>query len=345
MLTAETWQQVQLHLQPAQTILIFLPPQANLDQVTTATALALALNASGRNAQVIAPEFPDLPEEQLANIAGAEMITTELGNRDLHVSFPYQPEQVDKVSYHIDDQTQMFNLVIKPLAGHRPLDISKVQMIYAGAEADLIFTVGVSSLDALGDLPERFADLFHSTVMITLHTFEPSFGSLKLDATGLSSLSELAAELLFHQELPMDGSVATNLLMGIEEVTDSFKSMVMTADTFDVVARLMRLGARRIRRRDSRVGQSMSGQGVNSQVAGGQQRAAERVAHQGGFVQDFSEALRKGKANHSSPRHQKNKKAKHVALELSDDVVEADSESDEQAGGLHYQPSGNMSRN
>ncbi len=244
MITAEQSTQVKDLLAGAHSILVVLGSNPTTDQLATGTALTLGLQAQGKQVYLLSPTQPQPISDALA---GLNFLQTELGNKDLAISFAYQPESVDKVSYHIDDQSQRFFLIIKPQKGQSPLKSETVEFSYTGAEADLIFLIGVHSLESLEHLYFGYEQLYRDTTTVVFHTFETNIGSVKLNTSGTSSLSEAMALFLQELEVPLSAEMATNLLLAIEEVTDGFKSLATTADTFEVVAQLLRFGARRIK--------------------------------------------------------------------------------------------------
>ncbi len=250
MISQEKVEQLQSLLADVNSALVLLGASPSLDQVASALALSNALQLQGK--QVVLAS-PDALSEEFSSLPGVDEVKQQLGSKNLSVSFAYQQSAVDKVSYHISDDNSTFYLVIKPQKGHEPLDAKTVQFDYTGADADMIFLVGVHQYDALEHLYTGYEQLYEQAAVVTLHTFEPSIGHVKLDVSGSTSLSEGAAGLLKKLGYQIDGDAATNLLAGIEQGTQSFKSLTTTADTFEVVAHLMRSGARRL----SRVGSEL----------------------------------------------------------------------------------------
>lgn len=246
MITSDQVTQLKELLTPAHTILVALGSTPTFDQTASAVALALALQAQGKEVILAAPTKPKVGDSELV---GVEQLKTELGHQNLHITFDYTPTSVDKVSYHIDEERQKFYLVIKPQKGAKPLDSSSVNFTYAGAEADLVFLIGVHQFEALEQLYTGYEELYQNAGLVTLHTFEPEIGHIKLNSSGFSGVSEAMGTLLLHLAAEITADVATDLLAGIENSTDSFKSLSTTADTFELVARLMRSGARRLKRK------------------------------------------------------------------------------------------------
>lgn len=250
MLDSEKLNQLAELLPGMQSIIVAIGPTATFDQAAAALALSEALKQSGKEVHLLSSE-PDIAQ-QFPTLLKAESIEQGMGNRNLLVSFDYSPDKVDKVSYHIDEQQQKFCLVIKPQKGQKPLDPASIEYSYTGAEADVIFLIGVHELESLGNLYYGYEQLYRDTTIVTFHTFEPEIGTLKLDASGSSSFSESMVGLLQSLGLPLDADVATNLVSAIEASTNHFQSLNATATTFQTVGDLLQLGARRINRQPAK---------------------------------------------------------------------------------------------
>lgn len=244
MFTSDQLTQLKELTQTAQSILVLCGPNPSLDQVAAANALTDGLQALDKQVYLLAPE---IKPEMYSVLEKQPEFKTELGNKDLTISFAYRPEAIDKVSYHIDEQQQRFYLVIKPQKGQKPLGTDSVDFEYTGAEADLIFLIGVPSFESLGHLYEGYEQLFQTAMTVTINTYEPEIGTIKMSAGDVSGLSELVAQLLISLEMYVDEGNATNLLSAIESKTDRLQSFSTSADTFQLVAELMRRGARRKR--------------------------------------------------------------------------------------------------
>ncbi len=179
----------------------------------------------------------------------------ELGRENLLISFPYQPEQVDRVSYHIADNNQRFYLTIKPKKGSLPLDHQAVEFNYVGSSADLLILFGVNDLKDLKDLYLTNQELYQNTPLVTINNFLPDFGTLNLDISGSSCYGEAIFYLIksiansLNIELNSLNNIhpiATLLFNSISFKTNDFSHTKMTADSFLAVAELLQLGADRI---------------------------------------------------------------------------------------------------
>ncbi len=236
----------------AQQIMLVLPQQASPDQVGTALSLASGIEQLGKQAFLAAPLDPtEMLRDSSLNpddFIGIESIQTQIGNKDLRVSFPYSEEQVDKVNYQIDEDQGLFHLTISPQSGVLPLDTSAVSFSYEGVQADLIFLIGIHDLETIGEMHREYADFFAQTRTVTLHRFQPDIGDIHLVTD--RSFAETCYELLQQLQVAMDSDMATNLLRGIEDTTNHLQSLSTKPETFEVVAELLRAGARRRPRRE-----------------------------------------------------------------------------------------------
>jgi len=227
----------------AKFIFVIFPNNASADNRAAAEALAASLTQAGKDIRLLSPREPEksrYPETDEVRV------TTELGNQNLVLSFEYEPEQVDDVNYHIGEETGRFYLTIKPQKGQKPLDPESVEFSYTGAEADLIFTVGVKELADLEQLYMSYEDVYAKVPVVSITTFEPSFATLAINTGSSPSVSQEVARLLSDLGHALSADSATQLLYGIEMATQGLASRSVSAETFETVGQLLRQGARRI---------------------------------------------------------------------------------------------------
>lgn len=233
----------------ARAVVIAVGPQPTLDQWAVATALQLTLEQAGKTVLLAAPHKPTLPENSpLQPLAGLDQVADSLGKRDLVVSFAYDEAAVDAVSYAIGAETQRFYLTIKPKPGHKPLAAETVEFTYAGVDADLIFLIGVHELPQLAQLYTGYEELYGRVSIVTIHSFAPEIGQIRLDTSKSTCSAEALVKILLDLNLALPPAAASNLLYAIDMLTDGLSSFSVTADTFQTAAELLRAGARRFRR-------------------------------------------------------------------------------------------------
>lgn len=245
MLTSDQTQSIQHLVTEAKSILVIYAKEASEDQVAAAVALHLGLVALGKNSSLLSPTKPG---KSLAHLEGISQVSTEMGNKNLEISFDYQEDMVDKVSYNIDEQLKKFRLLIQPRQNAKPLDAKTVEFAYVGAEAEVIFLVGVAALDDLDRLYVGYEQLYEDAKTISLNTFETPFGLIKVSTAGAASTSEVMAYLIQQLGAELTDQIATNLITGIEVATDHLQSLSATADTFEIISQLLRAGGRRVNR-------------------------------------------------------------------------------------------------
>jgi hypothetical protein len=245
MITSEQQDALKELVRRASQIIITFVPNRKIDQVAAALALSTGLQQLGKKVSLVTPKPLDKMYESLPHI---DQVSQQLGNKNLQISFDYQEDIVDKISYHIDEENNRFNLVIQPKKGALPLDPQTIQYSFSGADADLIFTIGVSDLNDLDQLYMGYEQLYDQASVISINSYEPNFGTIKIDSSGASSLSETIASMLKSLGVQWESELSTDLLAGLEDATESFRSLSTTAETFELVAELMKAGGRRLPR-------------------------------------------------------------------------------------------------
>lgn len=228
-------------LDVSKTIVVIVKTDPSLDQLATASSLFLALSQAGKEVLFLSPSSPSSNHE----LSGVENISTKMGNQNLVVSFDYSEELVDKVGYHIGEESGKFFLTIKPKKGHPPLDSSKVEFGYTGMEADLAILIGIHDLETLDDLYFGSESFYQDVPLVTIHNFETELGALQFDFSTHLCYAEALVEVLEGLNISFSSEIATNLLYSIEDKTESMTNSLASAKTFETVAKLLRAGARR----------------------------------------------------------------------------------------------------
>ena len=225
-------------LASAQTVVVVYPVNATHEELAVAAALTLTLQSQGKDVRLVSPQLP----ESTNSIIGLDQTQTELGHQNLLVSFAYDENKVDKISYHIGEESGKFYLTIKPKKGHQPLDTKSVEFSYAGMEADLLILVGVKSLESLSQLYIGYEELNETMPKIEVNELGQGLSSLQITRGSASCLSEAVGHELVDSGLAISPEAASNLLAGIEEATVGLSSTAVQAGTFDLIARLLRAG-------------------------------------------------------------------------------------------------------
>lgn len=238
MIKPEQIEQFKTLLANTETVIIAYAEEASVDELAAAVGLAEGMALLDKSIRLASPKVANNPD-----INGLNKTVTELGHENLVVSFDYSQEAVHNVSYHISEDSKKFFLTIKPQKGKAPLDTSTLKSEYTGTHADMILVVGVEDYEELKQIYYGYEDVYRDATVIPFATY-PSYKSrFSFASMGRSSLSEVVGDLLHQLEVKYTKNLATNLLRGIEWSTDQLQSESTTADTYEVIAHLLRAGA------------------------------------------------------------------------------------------------------
>lgn len=229
-------------VQQAKSILILLPPNPGFDNVAAATSLFLALSQEENKEINLYCPTPMLVE--VNKLIAVNKIKNELGNKNLSITFEnYNPQGIEKVSWDIDNGR--FKLTVVPKSNVTPPNEDQVIVSYSGVAADLAILIGGKSENDFEIIKsEDLAKVKLAHIGIAqLNVTNRTMASL---ATASSSISEATANLIKAAGYKIEADLATDLLMGIEEGTHTFSTGSVDANTFALVADLMRAGGKRV---------------------------------------------------------------------------------------------------
>ena len=219
---------------------IALPSNASLDAVAAATALYISLSISTKNISLACDN-----SELKYDLTAIDKIRNEIAisGNNLIISFPYVDGAVDKVDCNI--QGDNFNIVIAPLPKSPKLDPQKVKYSFAGGTINFIIIIDTPALSNLGQIYQDNKEQFQGKEIINIdrHLTNSNFGSVNYLNKTASSISEMVFQLLKTNRLPINKDIATNLYYGIAAATGNFTSYSTNADTFTIIAELLRIGA------------------------------------------------------------------------------------------------------
>ncbi len=221
-------------LKSSSTVLVLLPPKPSADLIAAGLALHSSLKKADKKSTIGCSSKID------SQLPGAEEIQQQVGNQNLIISFPYKAESVGHVSYDINKDKQVFNLMIKPAKEGQPLDPKQVEYSFSGAQADLVITIGIKSLSELGKLYSQEKEFIDKSTLINIHqdNEELEFPTLDLNARS-TGISEAISYLLKKFKLKISQSTATILYQRMLDNTDQFKSPHITPQTFKIAAYLL----------------------------------------------------------------------------------------------------------
>jgi len=234
-------QQLKNLLDENQSIVIFLPKKLVYDQIAAALALFLSFKEQGKNVSLCS-------EGELivdfSHLVGLNRIKSNIGDQNLVVSLAASPDSIEKVSYQIENNR--FDLVIQPKSGFQAPDPSTVNFSHHNTDAKLFFLFGVQNLADLGALYQDHQELFDQANLVTLGNTSPTFAPAH-DLTDLDTPSAVETTTQFMQQLnlPVNQDIATNLMLGLQRVTNNFQALETTVDSFHTASVLLQAGAKR----------------------------------------------------------------------------------------------------
>lgn len=223
----------------ASSILILLPLKPYFDQVAAGLSLYLALRGE-KDVQIFCPS-PILVE--FNRLVGVNKIVSEIGNKNLSLRFrDYPASNIERVSYDIENGE--FKLMVVPKPGFSSPKKDQIELSYSGVSAETIILVGGANESHFPNLTSKDFDRA-KLVHIGVRALALGGKQVMSFAKPASSVSELVATLIKQSGFSLDPDIATNLVMGIEEGSNRFTSLDVTAETFEILAELLKAGGQR----------------------------------------------------------------------------------------------------
>lgn len=230
-------------IEPASSILILLPANPLMDEVSSALSLFLGL----KDKKLVTVSCPTPMKVEYSRLVGVDKVSTQLGNKNLNISFSnYPPDNIERVSYDVEEGK--FKLSVIPKTGFNAPEKEKINIDYAGVEADIVLLVGgdkESDFPVLKDPQLQNLKVVHLGAKLLEGKTETQMISL---ATASSSIAEIVANRLKEMGVRLDADLATNLLTGIEYGSRYFQVEHVNAETFKLFAELLNLGGQRLKK-------------------------------------------------------------------------------------------------
>ncbi|MBU0648107.1 bifunctional oligoribonuclease/PAP phosphatase NrnA, partial [Patescibacteria group bacterium] len=149
-----------------------------------------------------------------------------------------------KVKYQTEDNK--INLIITPDSGN--FTAEDVSCQEGQPQFDLIIVTDTPNLERLDNIYDTNTELFYETPIINIdhHSDNDSFGEINLINSKSSSVSEIMISIIesLSTEQPLlDSDIATCILTGILDDTNSFQNTNTTPKSLTVAAQMMAAGA------------------------------------------------------------------------------------------------------
>ncbi|TSC66011.1 MAG: hypothetical protein G01um101477_258 [Candidatus Doudnabacteria bacterium Gr01-1014_77] len=225
----------------SQRILIALPANPNGDTLGGSLALAAFLRKLNKEVEVYC-EKTDFGA--LSFLPGISEVHHEIiFPKSFVISVKTKNAKLDELSY--DMLPENVNIYLKPKEGiFTPEDVSFSNDV---TQFNLIICVDVASLESLGALYEKNAEMFFAVPKVNIdnHIHNDNYGTINIVDVTASSSSEILLALLRDYEASLiDENIATNLLTGIITETNSFQHNKTTPSSFTNASELIAYGAK-----------------------------------------------------------------------------------------------------
>jgi len=251
-----------------------------VDEMASALSIYLTLKSLGKDAGIISGKQPLV---EVSNLVGIDRVTPsfESSNGDLIVSFPYQQDEIGKVSYTLENG--LLNIIVKPKDA--PLSFGEKDVIFkrSGNTPEVIITVGVKRISEL----QSFFDVqsLKDTTIVNIDRVgaNEGFGDIVLINQESSSISEQVASLMLDLEFVLDSDISQNLMSGLISATRNFQSPGTSSLAFEMAGVLLRNGAKREMPRPTeqiRTPQQFGYRSRPTQQAGDQQMGTQQAGVQ-----------------------------------------------------------------
>ena len=224
----------------SQRILIALPEHPNGDTLGGSLALASFLRKLSKEVEVYCAQ-KDFGS--LSFLPGIEQVHHEIVfPKSFVITVKTENAKLDELSY--DLLPENVNIYLKPKEGvFSPEDVSFSSDV---TRFNLIICVDVASLESLGALYEKNAEMFFAVPKVNIdnHIHNDNYGNINIVDVTASSSSEILLALLRDYEASLiDQDIATNLLTGIITETNSFQHNKTTPSSFVNASELISYGA------------------------------------------------------------------------------------------------------
>ncbi len=238
-----TTEQLKKLLENSKSTLIIFANKNNEDCIAGALALKKYIKKTGKFAEIVSEDFQ--PLKQLNFLEGSEKIKPAITNlQKMIIKVDISRTKLETISYDVKDST--LSIFLTPKEGFiTKNDLRTAQSTY---KYDLIITVGVADLEALGQIFFNNTDLFYRTPIVNFdnHAGNENFGHVNFNELTATSNCEIIFNSLGKiNESLIDKDIATALLTGMIAQTKSFKTQNVTPYTLNLASKLMNLGADR----------------------------------------------------------------------------------------------------
>ena len=231
-------EQIIAKLKESESILIAVNDNPSVDELSSALALTLAINNSGKHATAVSSgKMPDAltflrPEKTFENSVDSL--------RDFIIAL--NKEKADHLRYKlVGDHVKIFITPYRSVISEKDLEFEQGDF-----NIDFVLALNVESQDRLDGALAAHGRIFHdaSVGILTVGENQTNLNGTHWHAENASSLSELAVQIIESLgKKNLIQSVATALLTGVVAETDRFSNSKATAEVMSLAAKLISSGA------------------------------------------------------------------------------------------------------
>jgi len=222
-------------------LLLVIPQRPTGDHIGALTGLSQGLTDIKKNIASVSPDPIPKTYDFLKNI---EQIPQKLvGSKEFILEIDQGKGEADHIGYKLEEGK--LKITITPRRGNFSPDDVKYR--FGEYQYDLILTLGASELAQLGRIYQADPELFYKTKLANIDHNPKNrlYGQINWVESRASSLSEMMVSLMESLEINLTGDIATSLLTGLMDATDSFQSRATTAKILTIAAQLIGAGADR----------------------------------------------------------------------------------------------------
>ena len=231
-------EQIIAKLKESESILIAVNDSPSVDELSSALALTLAINNSGKHATAVSSgKMPDAlaflhPEKTFENSVDSL--------RDFIIAL--NKEKADHLRYKlVGDHVKIFITPYRSIISEKDLEFEQGDF-----NIDFVLALNVESQDRLDGALAAHGRIFHdaSVAILTIGENQTNLNGTHWHAENASSLSEISVQIIeSFGKKNLTQPVATALLTGIVAETDRFSNAKATAEVMSLAAKLISSGA------------------------------------------------------------------------------------------------------
>ena len=231
-------EQIIAKLKESESILIAVNDSPSVDELSSALALTLAINNSGKHATAVSSgKMPDAlaflrPEKTFENSVDSL--------RDFIIAL--NKEKADHLRYKlVGDHVKIFITPYRSIISEKDLEFEQGDF-----NIDFVLALNVESQDRLDGALAAHGRIFHdaSVGILTIGENQTNLNGTHWHAESASSLSEISVQIIESLgKKNLTQPVATALLTGIVAETDRFSNAKATAEVMSLAAKLISSGA------------------------------------------------------------------------------------------------------